>query len=386
MLPPDISPEKFLSEYWQKKPLLIKHAWPDFQDPISPEELAGLACEEDVESRLVFNEKDSWRLENGPFSEQHFTALSNEKWTLLVQAVEQWFPSVKDLLTGINFVPDWRLDDVMVSYATENAGIGAHFDYYDVIIIQGLGQRHWQLGQHCDESSILRTDSDLKILQEFTASQEFTLESGDALYIPPGIAHQGNSFNNSLSYSIGFRVPSYAEIISQYAANICAEMTEDQRYSDPDLKLQSLTTEISAESVQHIKSLLNDALQNEQKIERWFGCHMTQRKYPELSYLPETEITLENFIDALSKGMTLEKHPAARIAFHRNDEAFCIFADGQEFLINEKNDNADTLLAELGDKNTVVINCLTYQSNNDCISLLCKLYNQGTLIESEELN
>jgi len=386
MLPPNISPEKFLSDYWQKQPLLIKNALPDFQDPISPEELAGLACEKEVESRLVFNEKDTWRIQNGPFTEQDFTALSNNNWSLLIQAVDQWFPEVKQLLANIDFIPDWRLDDVMISYATEFAGIGPHFDYYDVIIIQGQGQRQWKLGQHCDESSASRSDSELKILKEFNQSAEFTLETGDALYIPPGIAHQGTALNDSLSYSIGFRAPSYTEIISQYAGSVCNELAEDQRYSDPDLTLQKHSAEICTSSINRLKSLLLDALHDEQKIEQWFGQHMTQRKYPELSYIPETQLTLESFIAALSSGMILEKHPAARYAFQHKGDKLTLFADGEAYLINANNKDTENLLEELCDKNINLLNCLTYQSSKDCIQILCKLYNLGSLLDSEEAN
>jgi len=386
MLPHNINPETFLRDYWQKKPLLIKNAFPDFKDPISPEELAGLACEEEVESRLVFNENDTWRLQNGPFLEKDFTSLPNEHWSLLVQAVDQWLPQVKKLLKSVNFIPDWRLDDVMVSYATEKAGIGPHFDYYDVIIVQGQGQRHWQLGQHCDHLSRLRTDTELQILQDFMVSDTFTLECGDALYIPPGIAHQGTSLNDSLSYSIGFRAPSYSEIISHYAASLCAETTEDQRYSDPDLSLQTNPAEISLESVDRMKSLLMNALQNEQEIEQWFGRYMTQRKYPELSYFPEIELTTENFADILALMPSLEKHPAARLAFFRKDELLYLFADGEAFIINPFNKDLTALVAALCDRNIALINSMTYGSSLDCINLLCKLYNQGTLIENEELH
>jgi 50S ribosomal protein L16 3-hydroxylase len=385
MLPADLSPENFLAEYWQKKPLIIKNAFANFQDPISPEELAGLACEEEVESRLVFNEKDNWRLKNGPFVEQDFTSLLNENWTLLVQAVDQWLPQTKKLLTEINFIPDWRLDDLMVSYATKNSGIGPHFDYYDVIIIQGQGQRHWQLGQNCNESSSLRNDSDLKILNDFSVSEEFTLECGDALYIPPGIAHQGTSLDDSLSYSIGFRAPSYAEIISQYAATIFDEFSEDERYNDPDLKTQVSSAEITEASIERMKTLLLDTLQDEQKIEQWFGQHMTQRKYLELGYIPDTVINLKDFVTALTNGLVLEKHPAARYAFYQNKDTTSLFVDGEVFEILKEDKTSNNLLSELCDKNTQAINGLSYITKQDSITLLCKLYNQGSLIEAEEL-
>ena len=384
MLPKNLSPEKFLAEYWQKKPLVIKNAFENFQDPISPEELAGLACEEEVESRLVFIENGTWRLQNGPFIEQDFTSLLNKNWTLLVQAVDLWLPQTKKLLAEINFIPDWRLDDLMVSYATKNSGIGPHFDYYDVIIFQGQGQRHWQLGQNCNESNSLRKDNDLKILNEFIVSEEFTLECGDVLYIPPGVAHQGTSLDNSLSYSIGFRASSYAEIISQYAATICDEFTEDQRYSDPDLKPQNSSAEISKESIKRMQTLLLETLQNEKKIEQWFGRHLTQRKYSETGNIPETEIELEEFFTVLTNGLILEKHPAARYAFYQNKDSTSLFADGEVFKIVEENKASNSLLTELCDKNKQTINSLAYITQQDCIALLCKLYNQGSLIEAEE--
>lgn len=385
MLPADLSPEKFLAEYWQKKPLVIKNAFPNFLDPVSPEELAGLACEEDIESRLVFNESDNWRLQNGPFVEQDFTALSNENWTLLVQAVDQWLPQAKKLLTEVNFIPDWRLDDLMVSYATKNAGVGPHFDYYDVIIVQGLGQRQWQLGQKCDETSPLRADSDLKILSEFSINEEFTLECGDALYIPPGIAHHGRSLGNSLSYSIGFRAPSYTEAVSQYAATICDELSEDKRYNDPDLTPQNALGEISNASMVRMQALLLDALQNKKKIEKWFGQHMTQRKYPEQTYMPDAEISIDNFAAALASDLMLEKHPAARFAFYHKPTMTYLFVDGEVFEITKQNKACANLCSELCDSNKQAVDYHAYIDDQDCLTLLCQLYNQGSLIELEDI-
>jgi 50S ribosomal protein L16 3-hydroxylase len=386
MLPDEISPEEFLSTYWQKKPLLLKNAFPEFQDPLSPEELAGLACEEEIEARLVFHENDTWRLKTGPFVEQDFTSLPENNWTLLVQAVDHWFPAAKQLLSNISFIPSWRLDDVMVSYATENAGVGPHFDYYDVFIIQGQGQRRWQLGQHCDDTSPLMPDTELKILQNFIPQEEFTLQAGDALYIPPGLAHHGIALNDSLSYSIGFRAPSYAELISQFAARLCAELTEDQRYSDPDLKLQPNLAEISHSSLSKAKSLiqiyLQDAKNFEYEIEQGFAQMMTQRKYPELTYLPDTEFKPETLKAALAQGLLLEKHPAARFAFYKQDNTLFLFVDGNSLDFPAGENEINKMIPELCDTNKTSIDSQTIQNSPDCLNLVCKLYNQGSLIEA----
>lgn len=387
MLPPELSPEQFLAEYWQKKPLFLKRAFADFQDPLSPEELAGLACEAEVEARLVFNQADIWQLKSGPFTEQDFVTLPDDSWTLLVQAVDQWFPAVKQLLHSISFIPDWRLDDVMVSYATETAGVGPHFDYYDVFIIQGQGSRKWQLGQHCDENTALQKNSELKILQDFIVKEEFILEAGDVLYIPPGVAHQGIALDASLSYSVGFRAPSHAEMLSQYAASLCAELPEDQRYSDPDLKTQPNLAEISPATLAKVKTLLTNMLQNDQHIEQsmelWFGQSMTQRKYPQHTYLPEIELDIQSFSSALAQGMELEKHPATRFAFFRKPNLVFLFVDGQSFNFTDPDAELDKLLMNLCSRDKKNLHYTDLQSSQECLTLLCTLYNQGSLIEVE---
>src|SRR5690606_1072476 len=186
-------------------------------DPLSPEELAGLACESFVESRLVSRSNDDWRMRNGPFRERDFLKLPERDWTLLVQAVDQWLPEVRKLLRHVDFLPSWRVDDVMISYATPGGGVGPHFDYYDVFLVQGLGSRVWKLGQWCTAADELRSESGLKLLRHFETRAEYTLHPGDVLYVPPGLAHWGTSIDNSLCYSLGFRAPSVAELLMDYS-------------------------------------------------------------------------------------------------------------------------------------------------------------------------
>lgn len=390
MLSDHLSTKQFLAEYWQKKPVLLKQALADFHDPLSPEELAGLACEDEAEARLVFSEAENWRLVSGPFSEQDFVNLPETGWTLLVQAVDQWFPAVKALQKHLGFIPDWRLDDVMVSYATEAAGVGPHFDYYDVFIIQGQGSRKWQLGQSCNENTSLRVDAALKILEEFTVHEEFVLEAGDVLYIPPGIAHQGIALNPSLSYSIGFRAPSNAELFIQFAAHLCADLSEDHRYSDPELQIQDNPAEITQQSLAKVKTLITSIMQNSLQqsdgMEEWFGQLMTRRKYPEHTFLPEPELDADALSAALANGTELEKHPAARFAFIRHPDALTLFVDGQSFPVAVSNSELGALVLELNDRNISKLNLGSYEASAECLNLLCALYNQGSLIEVETLN
>ena len=177
--------DSFLRDYWQQKPLLIRGPWEAWRNPLDPDELAGLACEAQIESRLVVGGEGKWAVEHGPFGEVRFAKLGMEPWTLLVQAVDHHIPEVAALLAPFRFIPNWRIDDVMVSYATDGGGVGPHYDQYDVFLIQGPGQRRWRVGQHCNANSALLPHEDLRLLADFEATDEYLLEPGDILYIPP---------------------------------------------------------------------------------------------------------------------------------------------------------------------------------------------------------
>jgi 50S ribosomal protein L16 3-hydroxylase len=225
----NFSAESFLREYWQRKPLLIKGALPAFTDPLSPEELAGLACEDGVESRLVFTRGGKYRMTQSPFQESDFTSLPRKNWTLLVQAVDHYVPQVKALLQCVNFLPSWRVDDVMISYAAPGGGVGPHFDYYDVFLVQGQGRRTWRLGQRCNVDDTLLTASGLKLLREFHTSAEYSLEPGDVLYVPPGLAHWGIAENDSLCYSLGFRAPAVSDMLLDFTDQLADTLPPDHR-------------------------------------------------------------------------------------------------------------------------------------------------------------
>lgn len=227
----DIS--RFLGEYWQLKPLLISQGLPDFDCPVSGDDLAGLACEETVESRLILQQAEDWQLRQGPFQSEDFSTLPASGWTLLVQSVDHWIPEVAELLAHFDFLPSWRIDDIMISYATDGGGVGPHFDNYDVFLLQGSGRREWRLGQHCNDDSELRPTSDLRLLSEFQEHSRRVLEAGDILYVPPGTAHWGTALGDDcITLSVGFRAPSSADILSRWADEVIGQLSASERYRD----------------------------------------------------------------------------------------------------------------------------------------------------------
>ena len=284
----EVGVDEFLQEYWQQKPLLIRQALPGYISPISPDELAGLALEEEVESRLVEGGSNNWSLRHGPFTEQDFLDLPEQDWTLLVQAVDLWVPEVRQLLERFDFLPPWRLDDVMVSFACPGGSVGPHFDQYDVFLLQVEGTRRWQIGGHCDRNTPLQADCPMRVLESFSSQQEWLLEPGDMLYLPPGIAHWGVAESECLTYSIGFRSPSIADLLGDLAVELMAQGYE-AHYRDPAMSQALTGREIDPTFVAQAKQQLWQAIDNDDLIGDWFARFMTAPKYPELAEMTQEE-------------------------------------------------------------------------------------------------
>ncbi|KZZ19454.1 hypothetical protein A3752_02010, partial [Oleiphilus sp. HI0081] len=273
--------QDFLLNYWQKKPMLISKA---FSDPywLEPSELAGLACEEDVESRIIMQSDQKWQVECGPFEESRFPTLPKRDWTLLVQGLDQWSPEVAEILRSFDFLPSWRLDDIMASYAPVGGTVSQHYDFFDVFLIQGEGSRKWQVGQVCSADSELVPDTSVRILTEFEPKLEVTLEPGDILYIPAKHAHLGVSVENSMTYSVGFRAPSIRDIVDGVATAALEGLKEDERYQDSIEALKAARGNIPEAAITRLRKMLSEALTNETLLANWLGEYVTERKYPEL--------------------------------------------------------------------------------------------------------
>jgi len=329
----DFDSALFLRDYWQKKPLLIRNPWDAWQNPLEPDELAGLACEAEVESRLVVGAQGSWAVEHGPLAEARFARLGQEPSTLLVQAVDHHIPEVAALIAPFRFIPNWRIDDVMVSYATDGGGVGPHYDQYDVFLIQGNGCRRWRVGQLCDDESSLVPHDELRLLAEFRATDEWLLEPGDILYVPPRIAHDGVAVGDDcMTYSVGFRAPSRSELLTHFVDDLVAEMEDDDRYADPELATQENPGEISSDALDKLHQLAIEKLQDRSYFARWFGGYSSTRKYPEIDWSPEDLVSETDISAQLKLGVFVSRNPASRFSFLRQDDAtILLFVDGTSF-------------------------------------------------------
>lgn len=332
----DFDAAAFLRDHWQKRPLLIRQPFETWSNPLAPDELAGLACEPEVESRIVRHTgPQEWLLESEPFAPDRFCALGDSPWTLLVQAVDQHVPEVADLIEPFRFVPDWRIDDVMVSYAADGGGVGPHFDQYDVFLIQGLGRRRWRVGPKCDETSPLLPHDGLRLLAGFEATDEWVLEPGDILYVPPGFAHDGIAVGDDcMTYSVGFRAPSRGDLVSAWTDHVLDTLDEDDRYADPDLSLTANPGEITPDALARARDLVLGALDNPQTFAAWFGRHVTEPKGERIDWSPEEPISADD-LGSMSRAdgaVRFERNPASRFSFVREGpDAVILFVDGASF-------------------------------------------------------
>ena len=324
-----LSAEAFLKSYWQKKPLLIRQAIPDFQPPLSADELAGLALEEEVESRIVLEKGEKpWELRRGPFSESDFTNLPPSHWTLLVQAVDHWVPDVHSLLEGFDFLPSWRLEDIMISYATDGGSVGPHYDHFDVFLIQAEGKRRWQVGPVYDTSSPKLENTDLHILSEFEVLEDYVLEPGDMLYLPPGVGHHGAAEGECMTLSVGFRAPSHREILMQYTDFIADQLPESLRYSDSDQTLPTRKGEIDEKALDRLQHILKEHIEDRSMLAEWFGEMMTQPKHEQP--VEEPWQSWEHLIEE-ADDVELVLNEGSRLAFKEEKESLMLFADGDAY-------------------------------------------------------
>ncbi|WP_428331926.1 JmjC domain-containing protein [Novosphingobium sp.] len=312
----NFDPVAFLRDTWQQRPMLIRQGWAEWHNPVTPDELAGLACEPDVESRMIVGAAGALAVEPGPIAETRFAGLKDRDWTMLVQAVDQQVPEVAALIDAFRFIPNWRIDDVMVSYATDGGGVGAHFDHYDVFLVQGLGRRRWRVGARCDDSTPLLDHDDLRLLAQFEATDEWVLEPGDILYVPPGFAHEGVAVGGDcMTYSIGFRAPSRQELIGLWVDDVLGGLVDDDRYADPGLALQDNPGEITPAALTQLQGMIAQTLLDPAAFARWFGRYTTTRKYPEIDWAPDAEIDAAGMRRTIATGPWLQRNPASRFAF-----------------------------------------------------------------------
>jgi len=328
-----ISAEHFLSEFWQKKPLIIRQAFPGYTCPVTSDELAGLAMEDEVESRLILEKDGSapWELRTGPFDEQTFSTLPKSHWTLLIQQLDAWAPEINQLKSAFDFIPNWRIDDIMASYAPIGGSVGPHFDQYDVFLLQAGGHRSWKTGQRCDDQSPCLAETDLSILENFETEQEWLLAPGDMLYLPPGLAHYGVATDDCITLSIGFRAPSHQQLLSDFTDHLLESISSNTLYQDPNLATQAHAGEITSQSIHQVSSIIEAYLNNKTQFNEWFGRFITEPKNTLSLGEDAPDFTAEELHELVSQQATLYRNEGARFAYIENPDHIALFVDGHDF-------------------------------------------------------
>ncbi len=324
-------PAQFLRDYWQKKPLLIRNAFPAFDSPIQPEDLAGLACEEGALARIVRHDwqSDTWQIVNGPFPEEKFPDMPHQDWTLLVQDVDKWDADVRALLDHFPFLPRWRMDDIMVSFAAPGGSVGAHIDNYDVFLLQGVGHRRWQIDTRANPDETYRDDVPLRLLQHFKPNQDWVLNPGDMLYLPPGVPHHGIAEDACLTISVGLRAPSSAELLEHYADTLSFDADERIRYADSDLDTPKDPNEIDEAALDRALTALNQLrLSGREELGEWFGRFISAYRVAEGQAPSPEDAAGIDIADSIAAGAHWQRHPYTRMAWRKSGDGALLFANG----------------------------------------------------------
>jgi 50S ribosomal protein L16 3-hydroxylase len=321
--------EHFAAAYWHRQPLLMRQALDPAFLRVSPDELAGLACEAEVESRIVIQHGPTeWQLEHGPFDEADFASLPESHWTLLVQDVDKLRPDVAELLDQFDFLPGWRIDDIMISYATDNGGVGPHRDAYDVFLIQGPGQRRWRLGAGSPGQGDLLPDQPLRILASFDTRHDWILEPGDVLYLPPGVAHWGTAIGDCMTYSVGFRATNQRELATAWYQHLVALAADTPIGDSADALVAPgrLDDQVVDEARRLIAALSRVGGDD---FGRWLGAFLTEPKPQFLIERPDEAYDDTRLAAALHANALL-RHPWLRVVWRRlADGTVCLFGNGE---------------------------------------------------------
>ena len=359
---------RFLRDYWQKRPLLIRGAFAAFEPPLSPDDLAGLACTDGALARIVLHASNpasirgrsrlhrewntqsgdsgkakslgsgsrrndgKWVVRSGPFDDATFERLPESHWTLLVQDVDKWDADTAALLEHFNFIPSWRIDDVMISYATDGGGVGAHVDQYDVFLLQGLGQRRWSIDTRPNPPTAFREDVELKLLESFAPTHTWTLEPGDMLYLPPGVPHDGIALGACMTFSVGMRAPAAGELLFDFAAHLAETLPESQRFADPDLTPAGDAGEIDDAALRRARRTLGPvaAMLDDDAFADWFGAFVTRYRVAQVAAPRKRRIDRATLAESLPHAW-LERDPWSRFAWRRRGRGARLYVAGNGF-------------------------------------------------------
>lgn len=332
-----ITAEQFLNEYWQKKPLLVRNAMPEIINILEPDDVKELALEETVSARLI-KQKDKdpnqWSVKSSPLIKGDFQKLP-KLWTLLVQAVDHYSFDLAELWKKFPFIPQWRRDDIMVSYAPKGGSVGQHFDFYDVFLVQGYGHRRWQLGQICDENTAFVAGQPLKLLPEMDVHFDEVLAPGDLLYVPPGLSHYGVAEDDCLTFSFGFRMPNVATMMDRVSDRFADNALLKNPVIDIMRDQVGQIGEMTSNELAYLKAKVLDQLQHSSDFEHALVALMSEPKYPDNIPEPD-EIEADDLREILSTGYELCLEPASRLLYTQQDDQLLFWANGEACCIDER--------------------------------------------------
>lgn len=349
-----ITAEQFLTEYWQKKPLLVRNALPEIAEILVPDDVMELALDENITARLI-KQKDKdpnqWSVKTSPLIKGDFQKMP-KLWTLLVQAVDHYSFDLAELWKKFPFIPQWRRDDIMVSYAPKGGSVGQHFDFYDVFLVQGYGHRRWQLGQMCDAETEFVEGQPLKLLSNIESNFDEVLAPGDLLYVPPGLAHYGVAEDDCLTYSFGFRMPNIADMMDR----VSDKFVEDQQLRNPLLDIlrnkQNPIGQVTQAELDYLKTELLAKLNNSEVLEDAIMSLVAEPKYPE--NIPDADaIGTGDLEEVLEQGYLLQIEPASRLIYLEKNNQLLFWANGESMCISNQ---FTPYLKQIADGQTVSLN------------------------------
>lgn len=331
-----ITAEQFLAEYWQKKPLLVRNAMPEIAGLLEPDDVMELALDENVTARLI-KQKDrdpnQWSVKSSPLLKADFQKMP-KLWTLLVQAVDHYSFDLSELWKKFPFIPQWRRDDIMVSYAPQGGSVGKHFDFYDVFLVQGYGHRRWQLGQMCNAETELVPGQPLKLLPEMDVNFDEVLAPGDLLYVPPGLSHYGVAEDDCLTFSFGFRMPNVSDMMDRVGDKFAENEVLRNPLTDIIRDQISAAGEVTTNELEYLKSKIMEQLHNSNVLEDAIMSLMSEPKYPE--NIPEAEeIGTGDLEEALDQGYSIMLEPASRLLYTEEDDEILFWGNGEGLCISE---------------------------------------------------
>jgi len=364
--------QEFLDEYWQKKPVVLRQGFKDFVDPIAPDELAGLAMEEQIESRLVHKKDGQWQAAFGPF--ESYEHLGTQDWSLVVQALDNYSEEAAEIIEPFRFIPHWRLDDIMASFAMPGGSVGPHIDNYDTFICQGSGKRHWRVGASGEHVEFAAHEALLHV-EPFESIIDVELETGDILYIPPGFPHEGISLDTSMSFSVGFRGNSAVSVLSAFADHLIDNEKGSQLLTDPDRQVVSHSGEVSNNDYASIKSQVQNLLDDEASFKAFTGQFLTAAKHDLDIMLPDEPFELPEVSNLLNSHAIKRLGGLRAFYFEDTVEQGLCYINGTELQFSSEIANGVKLLC---DNVMLTPNAMSEWSHNAAfVELATELLNQG---------